>query len=151
MNSGTASFRLEQYNHTNRVGLTVPGSLDFAYNYQAPINDWVHLAFVADGLQTALYVNGIFAQNNFFRTDKEVAPDRFIARFTNGRSIYAEGTLLNAAAANHGVDPLAEYNAAREPDLVDAVGWVPTLFLPIDRTLRVPSLIESEAGPFNWK
>ena len=94
---------------------------------------------------------GIFAQNNFFRTDKEVTPDRFIARFTNGRSIYAEGTLLNAAAANHGVDPLAEYNAVREPDLADDVGWVPTLFLEIDRTLRVPSLIESEAGPFNWR
>ena len=103
------------------------------------------------GVQPLPVTSGIFAQNNFFRTDKEVAPDRFIARFTNGRSIYAEGTLLNAAAANHGVDPLAEYNAVREPDLAEAVGWVPTLFLPIDWALRVPSLIESEAGPFNWK
>jgi hypothetical protein len=64
MNSPTASFRLEQYNHTNRVGLTVPQSLDFAYNYTAPVGSWVHLAFVADGLQTALYVNGLFSQNN---------------------------------------------------------------------------------------
>ena len=38
-----------------------------------------------------------------------------------------------------------------EPDLADDVGWVPTLFLSIDPTLRVPSLIESEAGPFNWR
>lgn len=64
MNSQTASFRLEQYNHTNKVGLTVPQSLDFAYNYTAPVGSWVHLAFVADGLQTALYVNGLFVQNN---------------------------------------------------------------------------------------
>jgi hypothetical protein len=64
MNSSTASFRLEQYNHTNRVGLTVPTVLDFAYNYTAPVGSWAHLAFVADGVQTALYVNGIYSQNN---------------------------------------------------------------------------------------
>jgi pectate lyase len=102
------------------------------------------------GVQPLPVASGIFAENNFFRTDNAITPDRFVARFTNGRSIHADGTLYNAAADNHFVDPLAEYNAVREPDLTADVGWVPTLFLPIDPTFRVPSLVESQAGPFNW-
>jgi hypothetical protein len=62
----------------------------------------------------------------------------------------AEGTLHNAAAENHSVDPLAEYNAVREPDLAGDVGWTPTMFVAVDPTHRVPSLVESRAGPFNW-
>jgi hypothetical protein len=42
------------------------------------------------------------------------------------------------------------YNAVRDPDLLADVGWVPSAHLAIDPTLRVPSLIESEAGPLNW-
>ena len=58
--------------------------------------------------------------------------------------------LQNAASDNHAVDPLAAYNEANDPDLAANVGWAPTLFLTIDPTFKVPSLIESEAGPFNW-
>jgi hypothetical protein len=57
-----ASLRLEQFNHTNRVGLTTPGN-DFAYLYQAPTNNWVHLTFANDGTVTSLYVDGVYAQS----------------------------------------------------------------------------------------
>jgi pectate lyase len=102
------------------------------------------------GVQPLPVASGIFAENNFFRTDTSVTPDQFISRFSNGRAIVADGTLHNAASENHGVDPLAEYNAVREPDLLGNVGWTPTLFLAVDPTHRVPSLVESRAGPFNW-
>jgi hypothetical protein len=35
-----------------------------------------------------------------------------------------------------------------DPDLVDTVGWTPTLFLPIDPTKKVPEIVGKGAGPF---
>jgi pectate lyase len=102
------------------------------------------------GVQPLPVASGIYAENNFFRTHHQLTPDRFLARFTNGRAIFAAGTLHQAAADNHEVDPLASYNGARDPDLSGEVGWAPSLFLGVDDTLRVPGLIESQAGPFNW-
>jgi len=93
--------------------------------------------------------SGIYAENNFFRTEKSVTPDQFISR-VNGLAILALGTLYNSAADIHGVDPVVEYNVVRDPDLSHDVGWVPTLHEVIHPTYRVPSLIESRAGPFNW-
>ena len=93
--------------------------------------------------------SGIYAEQNFFRTEHSLTPDRFVSRF-NGTAIFATGTLHNAASDNHGVDVVAEYNAVRDPDLSIDVGWTPVLFLTIDPAYKVPSLIESQAGPFNW-
>jgi hypothetical protein len=38
----------------------------------------------------------------------------------------------------------------RDADLLADVGWTPVLFLTIDPAFKVPSLTESQAGPFNW-
>jgi pectate lyase len=94
--------------------------------------------------------SGIYAENNFFRTHHSLTPDRFLARFKDGFAIFAAGTLHQAAADDHEVDPVAAYNAVRDPDLSSEVGWVPSLFPGIDPAFRVPGLIESQAGPFNW-
>lgn len=67
-----------------------------------------------------------------------------------GTAIHVSGTLQNAASDNHTVDPLAAYNVLNDPDLLGEVGWTPTVFLALDPAFKVPSLIESEAGPFNW-
>ena len=57
--SGDAGeIKLEQYNDTNKVGLTEFGVEDWTFDYEAPIGEWVHLAFVSDGTSTSLYVNG---------------------------------------------------------------------------------------------
>jgi hypothetical protein len=93
--------------------------------------------------------NTICAENNFFRTHHSLTPDRFISRF-NGKAIFVSGTLHEAASDNHTVDPLAACNAATNPDLSGNIGLTPILCLPIDPTFKVPSLIESDAGPFNW-
>ena len=57
---------------------------------------------------------------------------------------------VNAASDNSIVDVVAVYNAANNPDLLSDVGWTPTLFLEIEPTFKVPSAIESDAGPVNW-
>lgn len=101
------------------------------------------------GVQPDPVSSGIYAENNFFRTHHSLTQDQFLSVF-KGKAIYAAGTLHNAASDNHEVNPLAAYNALHDPDLSGDVGWIPTLFLAIDPAFKVPSLIESQAGPFNW-
>jgi pectate lyase len=91
----------------------------------------------------------IYAENNFFRTFRDITPDRFIARF-NGTAVVTLHTSVDAASENHVVDVRAEYNLANDPDLAGAVGWVPVLHRAIDQSRRVPGLVESRAGPMNW-
>jgi pectate lyase len=96
------------------------------------------------GIESAIY-----AHDNFFRVDAHVDPARFISRF-NGTAIVTLRTQVNAASPNHAVDVRAVYNAARDPDLSDAVGWVPSLHGPVDAAFKVPAAVASGAGPFNW-
>src|SRR5262249_12706637 len=49
---------LEQWPNLRKVGFTQFGVADYSFNYTAPIGTWVHLAFVSDGINTHLYVNG---------------------------------------------------------------------------------------------
>jgi pectate lyase len=97
------------------------------------------------GIESAIY-----AENNFFRADHDVTPDRFISRL-NGTAIATLETRLNAASDTHAVDVRAEYNAVNDPDLSEAVGWTPSLFLPMDPAFKVPSAVISGAGPFKWR
>lgn len=94
-------------------------------------------------------LSGIYAENNFFRTAEDVSPADIIARF-NGKAAFVTGSLWNSASDNHAVDLLFEYNAARDPDLSDNVGWAPPYAYTLDETFKVPSLIASRSGPFNW-
>lgn len=52
-------LKLEQWNNTNKVGVTKFGVEDAQFNYSAPVNEWVHLAFAGDSAGTTLYVNGV--------------------------------------------------------------------------------------------
>lgn len=120
------------------------GKVHVYNNYYKPKNFESYQYSLGVGRESAIY-----AENNFFRTDSEITPDRFISRLS-GTAIHIAGTLVNAASANHMVDVLAEYNAVNDPDLSDNVGWTPTLFLEIEPTFKVPSAVESRSGPFNW-
>jgi parallel beta-helix repeat protein len=64
MDSANYSLRLEQFNFTNKVGFSWYGAGDYVFNYEAPIDTWVHLAFVGTGSGTSLYVNGILQDTN---------------------------------------------------------------------------------------
>jgi N-acetylneuraminic acid mutarotase len=60
---GATALKLEQFNFTRRVGFTQFGVADYTFNYSAPANTWVHLAFVCD-TSTRLYVNGVLQDSN---------------------------------------------------------------------------------------
>jgi pectate lyase len=96
------------------------------------------------GIESAIY-----AENNFFKTDKTVTPDQFIERF-NGTALVAAGTHVNGTPVKNLVDVVAAWNAVNDPDLGTDVGWVPTLFDVIQPTGDVPSGIQNDAGPFIW-
>jgi pectate lyase len=97
------------------------------------------------GIESAIY-----AERNFFRTDKkDVPPAAFIERF-NGTAIAAFEALVNSASDNHLVDVRLAFNEANDPDLSDDVGWTPTLYGEISSASEVPGIVESDAGPFNW-
>jgi pectate lyase len=93
--------------------------------------------------------SAIVAQNNFFKTDKTITPDRFISRL-NGAAIFEEGTHVNGTPETNLVDVVAAWNAVNDPDLVETVGWTPTLFLELEPTKKVPSSVQNDAGPFAW-
>ena len=90
----------------------------------------------------------IFAENNFFWTAGTQTPDQLIDVF-KGTAIHASGTLVDGPADKNLVDVLAAYNAVNDPDLLDDVGWTPTLFLEVQRTRTVFSTVQSHAGPFD--
>ncbi len=93
--------------------------------------------------------SAIFAENNFFKTDKSITPDMFIGVY-KGTAIHESGTYVNGTPDKNLVDVLAAYNAVNDPDLSPDVGWEPVLFLEIQPTGRVPSAVQNDAGPFNW-
>jgi pectate lyase len=120
------------------------GKVHVYNNYYTPKHTETYQYSLGVGRESA-----IFAENNFFRTDADITPDRFLSRLS-GTAIHIVGSLVNAASDNHEVDVLAEYNAVNNPDLSGDVGWTPTLFLEIEPTFKVPAAIESRSGPFNW-
>jgi pectate lyase len=89
----------------------------------------------------------IYAENNYFVTDGTVDPSRFISRF-NGTLIFADGTLLNGHSQKSQVDVLKAYNAARDPDLSDAVTWTPSLVGEFHPTQAVAGVVRNTAGTF---
>jgi hypothetical protein len=61
VSDGTNTLKLEQYNDTHNVGMSQLSVEDWSFNpvYSVPVNTWTHLAFVASGSTTTLYVNGV--------------------------------------------------------------------------------------------
>ncbi len=90
----------------------------------------------------------IYAENNFFRTDKAMTADMFIRVFS-GTAMHEAGTMVNGKSAWDLVDVLSLYNAARDPDLGSDVGWTPTLFINLQPTLRVQGAVQGHSGPFD--
>jgi pectate lyase len=93
--------------------------------------------------------SAIYAENNFFKTDKSIAPEQLISAF-KGTAIFASGTYLNGTAPKHAIDLVAEWNAVNDPDLIETVGWAPAFYRCIEPTKRVPSSVQNDAGPFVW-
>lgn len=61
LGDGTYALKLEQYNGTHQVGLTVLGVGDYIFSpaYTVPANTWTHLAFVGTSSGITFYANGV--------------------------------------------------------------------------------------------
>ena len=81
LDDGITSLRLEQFNGTKLVGFTKYSAADYTFNYTAPTNTWVHLAFVSDTTATRLYVNGVAQSTN---SNTISLPLRQFGAITNG-------------------------------------------------------------------
>jgi pectate lyase len=77
------------------------------------------------GFQPPSPGSGIVAENNFFRTERSLTPERFIAAFAGGRAIVVRDTMQTGAEDHRRIEPLDAYNRARDPDLLRDVGWAP--------------------------
>ena len=55
---GTDSFRLEQFNNTDKIGFTRSGVADYSFGYEAPTDTWTYVAFRATNAMTHLFANG---------------------------------------------------------------------------------------------
>src|ERR1035441_674199 len=63
LGDAVTALKLEQFQNTRQVGFTRFGVADYLFNFTAPTNTWVHLAFVSD-TSTRLYVNGLLQDTN---------------------------------------------------------------------------------------
>jgi pectate lyase len=100
------------------------------------------------GIQSAIY-----AENNFLWVNPSsgITPAQFIERL-NGVAVLEIGTMLNSPSqsGHHAVDLVSDYNAVNDPDLLETIGWSPTLFVDVEETQDVMSAVQSGAGPSNW-
>jgi len=90
----------------------------------------------------------IVAEENFFLTDRNVTPDRFITRL-NGTALTTSGTLVLGARVRNPVDLVAAYNAVNDPDLGTDAGFVPMLNFGLLPAFTTPIFVPLFAGPFD--
>ena len=96
--SSTNVLKLEQYNGTRKVGITVSGVADYTFNYTVPQNTWTHLAFVDNGSQVQLYANGV---------SQGTLPLNFpLPRAYLGLDSFSEGDAIGADASRKFTDYL---------------------------------------------
>lgn len=142
------------HNHFENVAQRAPrvryGQVHVYNNYYVIPDEVFHGYSWGVGQQPLPVASGIYAENNFFRTARSVTPDQFIAAFTGGRGLFVAGTMHTGMVDDKDVDPLADYNAVRDPDLARSVGWEPSVYRWFDPTRRVPAFVEMHAGPFRW-
>lgn len=93
LEDGTYSLKLEQYNGTRQVGLSVLGVGDYIFSpaYTVPAGTWTHLAFVGTSGGTSLYVNGVLKGT---LANSIPLPRKYIgAGFVSSSSKYVDFTL----------------------------------------------------------
>jgi pectate lyase len=96
------------------------------------------------GIESALY-----AEENFFLTDRTFAVDGIIERF-NGTTLTASGTLVVGPRVRNPVDVISAWNEVNDPDLGFDAGWTPVLNHQLAPAWTTPLVVPGFAGPFAW-
>ena len=61
--TAASGLKLDQWPSTKKVGLTVWGVVDATFDVQAPLQTWMHLAFVGSSTGVELYADGLYADS----------------------------------------------------------------------------------------
>lgn len=96
------------------------------------------------GIESAIY-----AEDNFFISERTMTPDRLIARF-NGTALTAVDTVVIGPRVRNPVDVVAAWNAVNDPDLGFDAGWVPQLNHQLLPVWTVPVFVPWLSGPMPW-
>ncbi|NOV02804.1 family 20 glycosylhydrolase, partial [Paenibacillus planticolens] len=59
LGGSSSSIKINQWNKTGKVGVSIYGNKDSTYDYSIPSNQWTHLTFVGTSTGTSLYANGV--------------------------------------------------------------------------------------------
>ncbi|MGJ6963366.1 pectate lyase family protein [Streptosporangium sp. G11] len=87
----------------------------------------------------------IFAENNFFRLSRAVAPADLLYNW-GGTTLTARGNVLRVGGRAAPVDLVAVHNAAYDPDLGSDAGWTPVLHTAIEPARTVDRSVSRHAG-----
>lgn len=102
--SGSYSLRWSQYGHLGTPGFTVSGVKDYIFtnpeggdfDYEIPINEWLHVTYVNDGESMLLYIDGELVGKNTER----LIPLPYTTIGANGNSGYFQGMIDYVALYN---------------------------------------------------
>jgi hypothetical protein len=114
LEDGTYSLKLEQYNGTHEVGLSVLSVGDYVFSpaYTVPPGVWTHLAFVGTSSGTSLYVNG--ALEGAVAKSIPLPRDYIGAGYISSSSKYIDFTLAS-------LDEIMTFNKALTPSQINAI------------------------------
>ena len=107
--SGSYSLRWSQYGHLGTPGFTVSGVKDYfftnpeggAFDYDIPLNEWIHVAYVNDGDSMLLYIDGELVGKNTER----LIPLPFTTIGANDSNGYFQGMIDYVALYDYALTP----------------------------------------------
>ncbi len=111
LSGNEGEIKLDQWENTGKVGITAFNVQDAAFDYSAPIGQWVHLTFVSNEQGTTLYVNG--AEKGHIDLAINCPLKRIGA---NAKAGMADGGYLNGA-----IDELKIFNKTMNAEEVKAL------------------------------
>lgn len=122
LSGASSAIKINQWNKTGKVGITVYGSQDYTYNYSIPSNQWTHLTFVGTSTGTALYENGVLKETINAKMNGPMGSVGVeIQPGTGSKTSYFKGSLdelkiFNRALSASEIVDLAK--ASREPNAI---------------------------------
>ena len=114
--SGNYSLRWSQYGNAGIPGFTVSGVKDYvfldpdggAFDYEIPLNEWLHVTYVNDGESMLLYIDGELVGKNTER----LIPLPYTTIGANGNSGYFQGMIDYVALYDYALSAEQIWNHA---------------------------------------
>jgi len=125
MQGTNCSLRTEQYSNTKKLGFTQNSVGDYTFNYEAPVDQWIHVAYVTTAGGTVLFVNGLQVDSRSEKIDLPLTSISYAAVPMKGAldDMYVYSRALSQAEIQGLIPQLPpqvgndSYNAAKDTPL----------------------------------